>query len=175
MTRMILAATLILTGCSKEPIDNDFGELSAPEEPVEVADAEEADDEPEMQPVAKRGGNVFMRNQAPLVEKSAAMAENPNLIETVNTSSSSNYLVAVKDSGFAGVSRTQIAILNREVETLRAVNGDYPDFETFKAYLDNAGMQYAGLKPYQMYAYDEPKHTVVLLEDTELRKQILGQ
>ena len=174
MTRPAVLVSLLLLGCSKPPVDNDFGELSAPEEPETVAAAEEAKDEAE-DPAAEGNKNPFMRNQAPLVEKAAAMEANPRLIETVNRSSSNNYLTAVKDSGFAAASKVTMAYLQNQIETLRAINGDYPDFETLDQSLRDANFQYAGLKPYQMYAYDEAAHKIVLLEDPDMRAEILGE
>ena len=169
-----LIAFTCFAGCSKAPVDNDFGELTAVEEPEAPPEEDEPTEEVAIEAPANKG-NVFMRNQPPLVELKAAKEENPKLYETVNTSTSNNYLTAVKDSGFAATSKLQIATLNREVETLRALDGSYPNFDRFKTYIDESGMQFAGLKPYQMYAYDEENHKVVMLEDPDLRKQILGE
>ena len=167
------AMTLLACGCGSGEIDNDFGELSEPEPVEEVAVEEPEPEEEEAKPA--KGGNVFARNDRGLVNMREAMEANPKLFKTVNGSGSNNYLVALKDSGFAATSKVQTSYLTYDLRAFQAEHGRLPTFEEFKARWEATPQNLAGLKPYQMYAYDDETGEIALLEDPDERERIHGK
>ena len=170
--RTALPCVLLLFGCGEAAVDNDFGELSEPEpveEPVEVAA-----EEPEVRPQAAKG-NVFQRNDRGLVDMREAMSENPKLYKTTNKSVAGDYLTAVKDAGFAGASSAQASALRHDLDIWKAANDRWPTYEEYRDQWKNTGQGLAGLKPYQMWAYDDETGEVAILEDPDEKKAVLGR
>jgi hypothetical protein len=104
---------------------------------------------------------------AEIVDKQAAMAANPNLVEVTNDVDAGDYLTAISDSYFSATSRLRLSTLQYELELERNLNPDYeyPTFESFKAVLERNNVELNGLRANQVYAYDQQTGTMCILED----------
>jgi hypothetical protein len=102
---------------------------------------------------------------ADIVDKQAAMAANPNLVEVTNDVNAGDYLTAVTDAYFSAASRVRVLAMMHNLDIQYAATGEYPSYEDFKAQLEQAGGQLNGLRANQVYAYDQTTGKICILED----------
>lgn len=109
-----------------------------------------------------------LEREARLVDKQAAMAENPKLVEVTNTIDAVDPVSAATQGYFAGVNKALIPMIEREVVAFEIENNRNPTFDELKSRLDRGGVKLLGLKSWQMYAYDESDGTITVLSDPDL-------
>jgi hypothetical protein len=104
---------------------------------------------------------------ADLVDKRAAMAANPNLVEVTNDVNAGDYFTAVTGSIYSAVSRYTIDAINHDIELQKNLseNNEYPSFEEYKSILERHNVQLKGLHANQVYAYDQSTGKICILED----------
>jgi hypothetical protein len=119
-------------------------------------------------PVAVRPG--FPDVEAQVVDKQVAMAENPNLRETENEINAMDPLSAASQSYFALGSRIHLMNFKHQVDIMRELNDRYPTFDEFAEMMQTHDVEFKGLKPWQMYAYDSSDGTVCILEDLDVKR-----
>jgi hypothetical protein len=168
MQRLLIAGFLCLSaGCL------DWSALADRQNAKETeAVAEAAEDA--AQP-AGGGGQVAVggaaRNQdlpdveARIVDKQQALQERPHLVETTNRITASDPLFAPLQGIFAVGSKAEILGFTHTIQLHKAANDAFPTYEEFMDYYRQANVKLKGIKPYQVYAYDESDGTIVILED----------
>lgn len=143
-----------------------------------------SDESAEAQPEEPAAGGAPRDNAAPaaegaelpivkarVVDKQAAMAENPNLRETENAVNAGDPLSAATQSYFAAGSNIHLLNFKHQIDIFQAQYDRYPTFDEFAKMFQVDEVDYGkGLKPWQMYAYDSSDGTVCLLEDREIRR-----
>ncbi len=161
MKRFLIAVVaLLFVGCAKAKTE-------------EAAPAAQANPAPVVPKAAEPDKPVnFKKRVAPLVDKKAAMAENPNLVETKNKITAQNYLSAVAQGYFSGVSQIHLIQLQSTVNTMRELEDRWPTLEEFQKLLNDAGVKLGGLYPHQVYAYDSETGEITILEDTVKRQEM---
>lgn len=104
---------------------------------------------------------------ADLVDKAAAMAANPNLVEVENHVNASDPWSAAADAYFSAASRVHILNLKHELDLMRNLdeNYEFPSFEEFKEVLERSNVDLKGLRANQVYAYDQATGSICILED----------
>ena len=113
---------------------------------------------------------VIMDVEAQVVDKQVAMAENPNLRETENEIDAMDPVSAASQSYFALGSRIHLLNFKHQVDIMRELNDRYPTFEEFSEMMRTHDVEFKGLKPWQMYAYDSSDGTVCILEDLDVKR-----
>lgn len=114
-----------------------------------------------------------------LVDKKAAMAENPNLV-IKNTAKlggeAGDYLTAVSQAYVSARTRIYVMQLQHELDLQRALNDfKYPSFEQFQTALKQAQVQLENVYPWEVYAYDAEAGEIQLLEDPDLRRKMRAE
>lgn len=108
---------------------------------------------------------------AKIVDKKQALAERPHLVETANRVTASDPISAAAQGYFAAASRAEMLAFMHNIRIHQATYDKYPTFEEFMEYYRQSNAQLKGLKPWQVYAYDESDGTITLLEDREEKKR----
>ncbi len=118
-------------------------------------------------PVQPQEVVIQPRRPADLVDKSVAMAANPNMVEVENHVNASDPFSAAAQSYFSLASRIHVLNLQHEIDLMRNLNEDYqyPAFEEFKQVLERNNVTLNGLKAHQVYAYDQQTGSICILED----------
>ncbi len=165
MPRSIYALLLALTlvGCGQKTGDD--SKAAQDEEQPAVADA---------QPKAP----AFNELEWKIVDRNKAMTENPKLVEVVNDTNASDPLSAISQTYFSATSRINKMQMEYNARLQANLNADGaedpkpPTFEEFNASAKMNSNNVKGLKPWQVYAYDESTGKVTILEDRELKKKL---
>lgn len=110
--------------------------------------------------------------EARIVDKHKALAERPHLVETENRITASDPVFAPLQGLRAAGSRAEILAFTHTIEIHKATNDRYPTYDEFMNYYRDAHVQLKGLKPWQVYAYDESTGTVTLMEDPLEKERI---
>ncbi|WP_437224753.1 hypothetical protein SH661x_003768 [Planctomicrobium sp. SH661] len=106
-----------------------------------------------------------------LVDKKAALAANPALIETQNRINASDPVSAAAQGYFAIGSKAQMLNLQNQINVIKADNNNKPpSFAQFEDLLRQNGVQLKGIYRWQVYAYDDEKGDIVILEDHAMKK-----
>lgn len=107
------------------------------------------------------------RRPADLVDKPAAMAANPDLVEVENHVNASDPFSSAAQSYFSLASRIHVLNLQHQLNLLKNLdeNNEYPSFEKFRELLVQSGVELNGLKANQVYAYDQSTGSICILED----------
>lgn len=116
---------------------------------------------------APQGDVIQPRRPADLVDKAAAMAANPDLVEVENHVNASDPFSAAAQSYFSLASRIHVLNLQHQIDLLKNIDerNEYPTFESFKELLTQSGVELNGLKANQVYAYDQQTGSICILED----------
>jgi hypothetical protein len=109
---------------------------------------------------------------AKIVDKKKALQERPQLIETKNSITASDPIFAPLQGIHAVGSKAELLAFTHTIQIHQATNDKYPTFEEFMDYYKQAHVQLKGLKPWQVYAYDEDTGTVSLMEDPAEKERI---
>ena len=107
---------------------------------------------------------------AQVVDKQVAMAENPNLRETENGIDAMDPVSQASQSYFALGSRIHLLNFKHQIDIMQALNDRYPTFDEFSEMMQTQDVEFKGLKPWQMYAYDPSDGTVCILEDPDVKR-----
>ncbi len=116
------------------------------------------------------GAPAFPEIEAQVVDKQVAMAENPNLFETENGINAMDPVSAASQSYFNLASRIHLANFKHQIDIMQALNDRYPTFDEFSEMMQTQDVEFKGLKPWQMYAYDSSDGTVCILEDPDVKR-----
>jgi hypothetical protein len=115
-------------------------------------------------------GPAFPDVKARVVDKQVAMAENPNLRETENGINAMDPISSASQSYFALGSRVHLLNFKHQIDIFQAQYERYPTFDEFADMMQVNQVEYKGLKPWQMYAYDSSDGTVCILEDLDVKR-----
>lgn len=147
---------------------------------LQVTTEETADNEPAgpVDPVAAVDGDApdavitptFPDVPAQVVDKQVALAENPNLRETENAIDAMDPASAAAQSYFALGSRIHLLNFKHQIDLYQAEHDRFPTFDEFAEMMRIHQVEFKGLKPWQMYAYDSSDGTVCILEDPEVKR-----
>lgn len=110
--------------------------------------------------------------EARIVDKKKALQERPQLVETTNKITASDPIFAPLQGIHAVGSRAELLAFTHTIQIHQATNDKYPTFDEFMDYYKQAHVQLKGLKPWQVYAYDEDTGTVSLMEDPAEKERI---
>ena len=165
MHRLLVVALLCLcSGCF------DWSAISAKQKEREAEAAEEAAEAEARQAAvaeaAAVGNQAVPDIEARIVDKQKAMEERPHLVEVTNKITASDPLFAPLQGMFAVGSKAEILAFTHTIQVHKAANDKFPTFDEFMDYYRQANVQLKGIKPYQVYAYDETDGTIVILEDS---------
>lgn len=174
MKRLIAVALLcsLVSGCfdwssltaKKDDKPSDTSTAAA-EQPAEPADPVVADG-----PVKVDQG--IPEDTVRIVDKKTAMAENPKLFETENKITASDPIFAPAQGLRAVGSKAEMLAFDHTIALHKAQYDKNPTYEEFMGYYEQAHVKLKGLKPWQMYAYDEETGTMTLLEDPDAKIRI---
>ncbi|MCA9088403.1 MAG: hypothetical protein KDA90_07170 [Planctomycetaceae bacterium] len=134
------------------------GEAAAPVEPAVAAE-----------PPKPEG---FSQVTFKLVDKRKSLQDNPALVEVKNTTNASDPWTAAAQSYFTIGSKTSLLALQHGIELHKAQFEKPPTFAEFETMYRQAGVQFKGLYPWQVYAYDDEQGTVCILEDRAEKKRM---
>ena len=156
MRAFLIGLSLMLTGCGPqaEVVLDD----TEPEAAVEEVEEEEV-------PSFKR--------TAALVDWEQAVAENPNLEVTVNRINAGDPLSALGQAPFVA-SQAVTSALQHQVDLMEAEKGRKPTFAELDEAMKNTGMT-KGLKPWQVYAYNESTGEIAVLTDPVAEAEAKGR
>jgi hypothetical protein len=172
MQRLLIAAVLTVScGCldpsafqSKKPDD-----AAAPAPPQAGAPAQQPAAAPAAAP---QGADAIPDIEAQIVDKQQALAQNPALVETSNKMNTTDPILAISGVYFSATSRLEIATFQHNIDIWKAANDDrYPSYQEFMDMYRTARVKFKGVKPYQVYAYDQSDGTICILEDRAEKKR----
>jgi hypothetical protein len=171
MQRLLIAAVLTVScGCldpaafqSKKP------DAAAPAPPQAAAPVQQPAAAPAPAP---QGENAIPDMEAQIVDKQRALAENPSLVETSNKMNTTDPILAISGAYFSAASRAEILAFQHNIDIWKAANDDrYPSYQEFMDMYRTARVKFKGVKPYQVYAYDQSDGTICILEDRAEKKR----
>ena len=73
-------------------------------------------------------------------------------------------------SYFALGSRIHLLNFKHQIDIHQALNDRFPTFDEFSEMMQTQDVEFKGLKPWQMYAYDSSDGTVCILEDPDVKR-----
>lgn len=169
MQRLIIVGLLCLcSGCL------DWSALAARQKEKEAEAAEKAAEaEKAAAQAAVPGGQAAAARAARtatatrIVDKQQALKDRPHLVETTNRITASDPVFAPLQGMFAVGSKAEILAFTHTIQIHQATHDRFPTYDEFMDYYKQANVQLKGIKPYQMYAYDESDGSIVILEDPE--------
>ena len=106
-----------------------------------------------------------------LVDKNKAMAENPKLVETENKIVIGDPASVAGSAYFSAISRIKVIELESQIKIHKATNDKSPTYDELSGMLKSVNFQFPGLKPWQVYAYDEKDGSISLLEDPDAKAE----
>jgi hypothetical protein len=176
MKRIVAVALLCMaSGCF------DWSSLTAKKaDPKPEAAAPPAAAQP-AQPAAPGGqaavAAVVQNNGPPdidarIVDKKKALQERPQLFETTNSITANDPIFAPLQGLRAAGSKAEMLAFTHTIEIHKATNDKYPTFDEFMEYYKQAHVELKGLRPWQVYAYDEETGKVTLMEDPQEKERI---
>jgi hypothetical protein len=168
-------AVLLLAGCipsvTNPPAATAESEPAAPE-PAAAAEVEPAGDEAEAPAPAPRQPQGFSKVEWKLVDRNAALQENPDLIEVENRIDATDPLMAATQSYFTLGSRAQLSAFKHSINLYKAQHDKNPPFGEFEQMLKQANVSLQGLYPWQVYAYDDQTGELCILEDRAEKRRL---
>jgi len=109
---------------------------------------------------------------ARIVDKQKALLERPQLFETQNRITANDPIFAPAQGLRAAGSRAEMLAFESTIQLHKAQYDKFPTYEEFMDYYKQAHVQLKGLKPWQVYAYDETTGTISLMEDPQEKERI---
>lgn len=148
-------------------------EPAAPDQaaPVEAEPAPGGGDAAAPAP-APRQPQGFSKVQWKLVDRNAALKENPDLIEVENRIDATDPLTAATQSYFTLGSRAQLSAFKHQINLYQAQHEKNPPFAEFEQMLKQANVSLQGLYPWQVYAYDDQTGELCILEDRAEKRRL---
>jgi hypothetical protein len=175
--KRIIAALLLCTasGCF------DWSSLAVRNKEKKADDAAPPEAAQPAQPVAP-GGQAAVAAAVPnngppdmdarIVDKKKALQERPQLFETKNSITASDPIFAPAQGLRAVGSKAEMLAFQNTINIHKATNDKYPTYDEFMDYYKQAHVELKGLRPWQVYAYDEETGTVTLMEDPQEKERI---
>ncbi|MEZ6056329.1 MAG: hypothetical protein R3C01_06450 [Planctomycetaceae bacterium] len=110
-------------------------------------------------------GNPLHR-EAKLVDRNKFLAEHPNAIEIEkNVINASDPFSAASQGYFAAVSSLMVSAYTHDLQLWRELNNQkWPTFAEYQEILQRNNVKFKGLKPGQVYGYDDQQGTITILE-----------
>lgn len=106
-----------------------------------------------------------------LVDKNKAMAENPKLTTTENKIVIGDPVSVAGSAYFSAISQIKVIELKSQIDLHKATNDKWPTYDELSSMLKSVNFQFPGLKPWQVYAYDEKDGSISLLEDPDAKAE----
>lgn len=176
MKRIIAAALLcaLTSGCmdwsavfAKKPAEEKAADAAPPVAAPPAAAA------PAGQAAAQVQGNTIGSEiAARVVDKKKALEERPQLFETKNSITASDPIFAPAQGLRAAGSKVEMIAFENTIQLHKAQYDKYPTYAEFMDYYKQAHVQLKGLKPWQVYAYDEETGTISLMEDPVEKERV---
>ena len=107
-----------------------------------------------------------------IVDRKQAMIDRPQLFETKNSITASDPIFAPAQGLRAVGSQAEMLAFTHTIQIHQAQYDKYPTYAEFMDYYKQANVKLKGLKPWQVYAYDEETGTITLLEDPDEKVRI---
>lgn len=104
-----------------------------------------------------------------LVDKNKAMADNPKLTTTENKIVIGDPVSVAGSAYFSAISQIKVIELKSQIDLHKATNDKWPTYDELSGMLKSVNFQFPGLKPWQVYAYDEKDGSISLLEDPDAK------
>jgi hypothetical protein len=149
---------LCVTGCKKPDA------VKPPDNPAPVAQQEPVPEPPRP--------NLVKRTTNLVVDRTVAMAENPNLVDKVNKVSGSDPLTIALKGYVAISSQANVIAFQHNIDILKASEDRNPTFTEIQEFIKANNVTFNALPDYQWYAYDQETGTFSLLEDPVLKKKL---
>lgn len=115
------------------------------------------------------GGAMEMDNTK-IVDMKKAMAENPGWVVTENRINAMDPVTAASQAYFALPSKAQMLNMKHQIDIIKADTGRQPTFEEFSKLLGENQVKLKGIYRWQVYAYDDEKGDIVILENREMKR-----
>ena len=90
---------------------------------------------------------------------------NPKVVIVENQVSGNDPLTIAANAYVSSTSRASAANFKRQLDLIKATNGNYPTYEEYMQLAKQLHIDFALLPPYQMYGYDSDTGGLVVLED----------
>ncbi len=117
-----------------------------------------------------------------IVDRNKALEENPDLVEVDNDSDAKDPISAISKMYFSPISRINKTTMEHNAKLQSFINAadgaedpKPPTFEEFNRDAKLNSNNVKGLKPWQVYAYDETTGKVTILEDRSLKKRLFEE
>lgn len=108
---------------------------------------------------------IIGKTTAKVVDKKAAMAANPELVEVPNSLQGGDPISLAASAYFTIRGRASTLGLQNELKTFKALNERNPTYDELVGMMKTHGVEFAMLPRYQTYGYDAQAGTIVVLED----------
>jgi hypothetical protein len=172
MQRLLIAAVFTAScGClDSSAFQSRKPDAAAPAPPQAAPPVQQ----PAAAPVAAapQGADAIPDMEAQIVDKQQALAENPSLVETSNRMNTTDPIMAISGAYFSAASRAETMAFQHNIEIWKAANDDrYPSYTEFMDMYRSFRVKFKGLKPWQVYAYDQSDGTICILEDRAEKKR----
>lgn len=137
--------------------------------PAPPAEPAAAAPQPEPPPPPAPAQEHPLQREAKFVDRRAFLEQHPNATEIAkNVINAQDPLSAVAQGYFAAVSTVTIAAYQHDLKLWYELNGQrWPTFAEYKDILSKHDIQLKGLKPRQVYAYDDQTGQLSILEVPE--------
>jgi hypothetical protein len=173
MQRLLIAAVLTVSSGCLDPSafqSKKADQAAAAAPPQAAAPAPQPAAAPAA--AAPRGADAIPDMEAQIVDKQQALAQNPALVETSNKMNTTDPILAISGAYFSAASRVEIIAFQHNIDIWKAANDDrYPSYQEFMDMYRTANVKFKGVKPYQVYAYDQSDGTICILEDRAEKKR----
>lgn len=177
---LIVLATVFCLGCEDFA---DVGEnkrkplappgILAPEE-TQIEDVKPAAGQPQ-QPAPRQqrtGSSVIGKTTAEVVDV-RKVRENPNIRAVGDRKIPIADPISQAGSAyFIAVSKTSTLGLQRSIQLYQATNNKYPTYDEFMRMMKENRVEFAKLRPYELYGYDEESGEILVLEDTQKKAEL---
>ena len=110
--------------------------------------------------------------EARIVDKKKALEERPQLFETTNSITANDPIFAPAQGLRAVGSKAEMLAFQNTINIHKATNDKFPTYDEFMQYYKDAHVKLVGLRPWQVYAYDEETGTITLMEDPQEKERI---
>jgi len=108
-----------------------------------------------------------------LVDKNKAVAENPKLVTTENKIVIGDPVSVAGSAYFSAISQIKVIELQSQINLHKATNDKLPTYDELSTMLKSVNFQFPGLKPWQVYAYDDKDGSITILEDPDIKAAAL--
>lgn len=151
-----------LSGCEKPVVSPGEAKVEPP-----VAAPAPAPDPPKV-PITKR-------RTSELVEKNAAMAENPNFYVTENKITAFDPLSTAFQGYVNAASRVNLAALKHNMDLVETMEGRKLTYSELMEYIRANNITMNAVPEYQTYAYDEKTGEFMVLEDGVAKEKFYAE